>query len=78
MNTISLSLPESLHKRVKELADKDRISIDQFVISAIAEKIAAFMTQDYLEERAKRGSKEKFEQAMAKIPDVEPEEYDKR
>jgi len=35
------------------------------------------MTQDYLEERAKRGSKEKFERAMAKIPDVEPEEYDK-
>jgi len=41
MSTICLSLPESLHKRVKELADKDRISIDQFVISAIAEKIAA-------------------------------------
>jgi len=31
----------------------------------------------HLEERAKRGSKEKFEHAMAKIPDVEPEEYDK-
>jgi hypothetical protein len=77
MNTISLSLPESLHKRVKELADKDRVSIDQFVISAIAEKIAAFMAEDYLEERAKRGSKQKFEQALAKVPDVEPEEYDK-
>ena len=77
MNTISLNLPESLHQRVKELAEKDRISIDQFVISAIAEKITAFMTQDYLEERAQRGSKEKFERAMAKIPVIEPEEYDK-
>jgi len=77
MNTICLNLPDSLHKRVKKLADKNSVSIDQFVISAIAEKIAAFMTQDYLEERAKRGSKEKFKQAMAKIPDVEPEEYDK-
>jgi len=77
MATINLSLPDSLHKRVKELADKDLVSIDQFAISAIAEKIAAFMTQDCLEERAKRGSKEKFEHAMAKIPDIEPEEYDK-
>ena len=77
MNTICLNLPDSLHKRVKKLADKNSVSIDQFVISAIAEKIAAFMAQDYLEKRAKRGSKEKFEQAMTKIPDVEPEEYDK-
>ena len=77
MNTISLSLPESLHQRMQELADKDQISIDQFVISAIAEKISAFMTKDYLEERANRASKSKFEQAIAKVPDVEPEEYDK-
>lgn len=77
MNTISLSLPDSIHKRVKELADQDSISIDQFVISAITEKIAAFMTEGYLEERARRGSKEKFLQALAKVPDVEPEEHDK-
>jgi hypothetical protein len=77
MNTISLNLPDSLHKRVKEFVDKDRISIDQFIISAITEKIAAFMTKGYLEERAKRGSKEKFERAMTKVPDIEPEDYDK-
>lgn len=77
MNTISLSLPESLHQRMQEVANKDQVSIDQFVISAIAEKIAAFMTRDYLEERAKRASKAKFEQAMAKVPDLEPEEYDR-
>jgi hypothetical protein len=32
---------------------------------------------DYLEERAKRGSREKFEAALAKLPDVEPESYDR-
>ncbi len=77
MNTISLSFPDSIHKRVKNLADQDRVSIDQFVISAITEKIAAFMTEGYLEERARRGSKKKFLQALAKVSDVEPEEYDK-
>ena len=77
MNTISLALPESLHKRVQELANKDQISIEQFVASAIAEKISAFMTKEYLEARSKLASKAKFEQAMAKVPEVEPEGYDR-
>jgi hypothetical protein len=77
VNTISLKLPESLHKRIQELANKDQVSIDQFVISAVAEKISAFMTKDYLEARSKRSNKRKFEQAMAKVPEVEPEEYDR-
>ncbi len=77
MNTISLALPESLHKRVQEIANKDQVSIDQFVASAIAEKISAFMTKEYLEARSKRASRAKFEQAMAKVPAVEPEDYDK-
>ncbi len=31
----------------------------------------------YLEERAKRGSREKLLAVLAKAPDVEPEEYDR-
>lgn len=77
MNTISLALPDSLHKRIHEFASRDQVSIDQFVASAIAEKISAFMTREYLETRSKRASKAKFEQVMAKIPAVEPEDYDK-
>ena len=33
--------------------------------------------RNYLEQRAKRGSREKFECALSRVPDVEPEEYDK-
>jgi hypothetical protein len=43
----------------------------------VAEKIAVFMTVEYLQERAKRGSQEKFEAVLAKVPDIEPEEYDR-
>jgi hypothetical protein len=35
------------------------------------------MTEEYLAERAKRGSREKYEAMLAKVPDVEPEEYDR-
>jgi predicted transcriptional regulator len=77
MSTISVRLPDSLHKKIKELAKRDNVSINQFINSALAEKISAFLTQAYLEERAKRGSKEKFKRALSKIADVEPAEDDK-
>jgi hypothetical protein len=55
----------------------DRTSINQFITLALAEKIAALMTEEYLEERAQRGDRAKVEKAMAKVADVEPEEEDK-
>jgi len=77
MSTLSLRLPNSLHHRVRILSHKDRISINQFVATAVAEKIAALDAGDYIASRAKRGSRKKFLEALAKVPDVEPEEYDK-
>jgi len=77
MSTISLRLPESLHKRVRELAQKEDISINQLITTALAEKLSALLTSEYLEERAKRGRRQKFTRALAKVKDVEPEERDK-
>jgi hypothetical protein len=77
MSTISLRLPDSLHEQIRKLASADGISINQFISTAAAEKLAALMTIDYLEERAKRGTREKFEAALERLPDVEPAEEDK-
>ena len=77
MSTLSLRIPESLHKRVKKLASEDRISINQFITSALAEKISALETNRYLEDRAKRGDLKKFNEVLAKIPDTEPDPFDK-
>lgn len=77
MSTISLRLPESLHQAVKALAKRDRVSVNQFIALALAEKVSALMTVDWLEERARRGDRVRFERALAKVPDVEPEEADR-
>lgn len=77
MSTISLRLPESLHRTVRELAARDRVSINQFVTVALAEKISALLTEEYLDERARRGDRERFERALAKVPDREPEPPDR-
>jgi len=77
MSTISLRLPESLHNTARELAERENISVNQLITMALAEKISALMTEDYLEARAERGDRVKFEAVMAKVPKVEPEDYDK-
>lgn len=75
MSAISLRLPDSLHEAVRKLAKK--ISVNQFIALALAEKISALMTEEYLTTRAKRGNRAKFEQAMAKVADVQPEAHDR-
>jgi predicted transcriptional regulator len=76
MSTISLRLPESLHKKVRELAKTEDVSINQLITTALAEKMSALMTVEYLEERAARGDRGKFEHAMAKVHDTEPDDGD--
>jgi predicted transcriptional regulator len=77
MSTISLRLPDSLHARVRELALQENISINQLITLALAEKLSALMTEEHLGQRAKRGDRKKFQRALAKVADVEPEEQDR-
>lgn len=72
MSTLSLRLPESLHRKLRELADRDEVSINQFIATAVAEKAATLLTVDYLEERARRGNAKLFDRVLAQVPDVPP------
>lgn len=77
MSTMSIRLPESLHRKLREFARQDSVSINQFVTSAVAEKLAALATLEYLEARAKRGSEASFAAALAEVPDVEADPEDR-
>ncbi|MBI3108277.1 MAG: toxin-antitoxin system HicB family antitoxin [Candidatus Rokubacteria bacterium] len=72
MSTMSVRLPDSLHKRVRDLAKREGISINQFIASALAEKLSALLTSEYLDERARRGNRRRFERALGKVRDAEP------
>lgn len=76
-NVMSLRVPKSLYEQVKELAKDEGVSLNQFVMLALAEKVATLQTIDYLEQRAARGSRGKFLSVLAKAPDIQPEEYDR-
>jgi hypothetical protein len=66
-----------MHGDLKEIAEVEGISMNQFVMIAIAEKIASLNALDYLGKRAERGSREKLLTVLAKAPDVEPEDQDR-
>lgn len=77
MTTMSLRLPDSIHRQLKALAERDGVSMNHMVTIAVAEKTAALLTVDYLEQRAARGDRTRFEAALASVPDVELEERDR-
>jgi hypothetical protein len=77
MSTLSLRLPNSLHEEIKKLARREGISINQLVSTAVAEKLAALMTEEHLEARARRGSKRKFQRVLRKVRDVTPGDEDR-
>ncbi|WP_022834812.1 CopG family transcriptional regulator [Salisaeta longa] len=77
MSTINVTLPNSLERQLRELAEQEGISADQFIATAVAEKMSALMTEEYLERRGRRGSREKYEAALSRVPDIEPDERDR-
>lgn len=76
MTTLSLRLPESLHQGLKTMVQREGISINQFITIAIAEKLSALMTEEYLAERAARGNQANYLAALAQVPDTEAQDYD--
>lgn len=77
MSAISVRLPDSLHEATKVLAKEEHISINHFIALAVSEKLSALGTEKFLEERAKRGNREKFLKILKNSPKVEPDEFDK-
>jgi len=75
MSTLSVRLPNSLHRHLRELAAREGVSMNQLISSAVGEKLAALMTEDYLS-RARRGSRKAYEGVLRRVPDVPSEERD--
>ena len=69
MTALTVRLPNSVHQKVKELAERDEISVNQFIAAAVSEKMASVMTLDYLKAEAAKGNRSDFDRYMRLIPD---------
>ncbi len=77
MNTMSLRMPDYLKRAITDVCADEKISLNQFILNALSEKVSALQTLDIIEKRAKRASKEAFLDALSQVPDREPYENDK-
>ena len=78
MSALGVRLPESRHKYAREYAAQEGISVNQLISTALAEKLSALASVDFLERRADRGSRKKFDAVLARVPDLEPETRDRK
>jgi hypothetical protein len=72
MGALSLRLPESIHRHIREIAKAEGVSINQLISSAITEKISAIMTEEYLQKRSDRANIKDMEAVLSKVADRKP------
>lgn len=76
MANYALRVPESLFAYAREVAASEHVSMNQFFVTAIAEKVSALKTETYFKERQARGELAGFDAWLAASPDVPPEPRD--
>jgi hypothetical protein len=86
VTNLNVQIPNSLYKQIEAKAVKENVPIDQLVAIpskmvakgiALSAQVSAWGSKDYIKRRIARGSWDKFKQVLSKVPDVEPEDYDK-
>ena len=70
MTALTIRLPNSVHQKIKELAARDDVSVNQFIASAASEKMASVLTLDFLRSEAKKGKRSDFEHYLSMVPDA--------
>ena len=73
MSQYALRLPDSLMEAARRISKEENASMNQFFVTAIAEKLSALDTEKLLQERARRGDMFKFLKALDQVADIPPE-----
>lgn len=72
MSALNLRIPNSIHRHIKDMAQKDGVSINSFINSAVAEKISAITTDEYISKRAQKSKKGAFRKVLNKVKSRKP------
>lgn len=68
MSALTLRLPDSLHRSIKALARDEGISVNQFIASAVGEKMSAILTVEHLRHEAAQGRRADFMRFLSAVP----------
>lgn len=76
MANYALRVPESLFEYARGVAEEEKVSMNQFFVTAIAEKVSALKTESYFRERIARGDDSAFDIWLDASPTAQPESGD--
>lgn len=76
MSNFSLRLPDNLMEEAKTLAKGDSVSLNQFFLAAISEKMGELKTKHFFQERSKDADIEKALSLLKRVPDTALREGD--
>jgi len=74
MSQLTVQLPDWVCKRAEQLAANDGVTVDQFVATAVVEKISLIGKAGFVAQRAAKANEEAFIRVLAKVPKGEPDE----
>jgi uncharacterized protein (DUF1778 family) len=77
MQTMSLRMPDYLKTAIQDVCEGEKISLNQFIVNALSEKVSALQTVDIIEQKASKASKEDFLNALSQVPNNKPYENDR-
>jgi phosphoribosylcarboxyaminoimidazole (NCAIR) mutase len=71
-----LRVPASIMAEAKKAAAQDGVSLNQFISTAVAEKVSALRTEAVLQARATRADRNKFDEVIARAGGQPPRDGD--
>ena len=74
--TFPLRLSESIKRVAEDLTRADGVSLNQFIATAVAEKVSALNTAAYFRSRAARADRARFDQVLARLGSLPPQAGD--
>ena len=74
---VSLNLPASLKSAAERYAERDGVSLNQFISMALAEKVGAQGAAEFFAKRGEGGDAASAIAFLRRAPDVEPEPVDR-
>jgi hypothetical protein len=72
MSALNLRLPNSVHRHIRQISSQDGVSINQFIVSAVSEKISALSTEELIATRAQRAKKDALKNVLDRVPHRAP------
>lgn len=76
MKSITTKIPDTLLRQAQAIAEREEISLDQFISLALASQVSVWETRARFAARAEQGDWQKAQEILAKAPDRVPEEFD--